>query len=229
MSPPRGSDPRRERRRLKALNYFETQAFARGVRLVGGIDEVGRGPLAGPVVAACVVTTGPLMLDGLDDSKVVRPQRRERLAEEIRAACAAWAIGSACVEEIDHLDIYRATLLAMERAVAALQIQPEYLLVDALRLASFNGEQQALVRGDSRCATIAAASILAKVYRDRLLVDLHARYPAYGFGEHKGYGTERHVAALRAYGPTPEHRRRFVETVLRGAPLLPGLDLDEES
>ncbi|MDE2572334.1 MAG: ribonuclease HII [bacterium] len=213
------SDPRRERRRLAALNYFEREAFERGVTLVGGIDEVGRGPLAGPVIAACVVSAGPLMLDGLDDSKVVPRERREQLAEGIRASCVAWAIGSASAQEIDRLNIFRATLLAMERAIAALPSPPEYLLVDALRIPSFAGEQRALVRGDSRSSTIAAASIVAKVHRDRLLTELHERYPAYGFHEHKGYGTRRHIEALREHGPSPEHRRRFVENLLRAAPL----------
>lgn len=216
----------RERRRLEALNYHERELFAQGVRFVGGIDEVGRGPLAGPVVAACVVSAEPLLIKGLDDSKVVPADRRELLAEEIRNRCVAWAVGAASAEEIDRLNIFRATLLAMERAIAALPIHPEYLLVDALRIPSFTGEQRALVRGDSRSSTIAAASILAKVHRDRLLVELHERYPHYGFAQHKGYGTPRHVEALRAHGPICEHRRRFVEAVLRNIPL-PGLGEDE--
>ncbi|TAM73582.1 ribonuclease HII [bacterium] len=206
----RRADPRREHRRLTALNYHESAAFTRGIRLVGGVDEVGRGPLAGPVIAACVVNAEPLLLDGLDDSKVVPRERRERLAKEIRARCSAWAIGSASIEEIDRLNIYRATLLAMERALAALPALPELLLVDAMHLDCFAGEQEALVHGDARSSTIAAASIIAKVHRDGLLVELHERYPVYGFDEHKGYATQRHLEALRIHGPSPVHRRSFL-------------------
>jgi len=221
VTPRRPADPGRERRRLAALNYFERQAFERGLRLVGGVDEVGRGPLAGPVVAACVVSERPLLLEGLDDSKVVPPQRRERLAVTIREMCTAWSIGSASAAEIDQLNIYRATVLAMERALAGLAISPDCLLVDAMRIPAFGGEQQALIHGDARSSTIAAASIIAKVHRDGLLVELHERFPAYGFDEHKGYGTQRHIEALREHGPTPEHRRSFVEHLLRAVPLFP--------
>ncbi|TAM56178.1 ribonuclease HII [bacterium] len=206
----RRADPRRERRRLAALNYHESAAFARGIQLVGGVDEVGRGPLAGPVVAACVVSAKPLLLEGLDDSKVVPRERREHLALQIRERCNGWAIGSASIEEIDRLNIYRATLLAMERALEALAALPDLLLVDAMHVAGFAGEQQALIHGDARSATIAAASIIAKVHRDGLLTELHQRYPAYGFDEHKGYATRRHLEALRAHGPCPIHRRSFL-------------------
>ena len=216
-------DPRREHRRLKALNYHESAAFARGIRLVGGVDEVGRGPLAGPVIAACVVSAAPLLLEGLDDSKVVPPERRERLAGEIRACCSAWAIGSASIEEIDRLNIYRATLLAMERAMTALPALPELLLVDAMHLDGFSGEQEALVHGDARSATIAAASIIAKVHRDQLLVELHERFPLYGFDEHKGYATRRHLEALRLHGPCAVHRRSFLGN-LHTISLFDGLD-----
>lgn len=223
---PRRVDPRRERRRLTALNYHESAAFARGIRLVGGVDEVGRGPLAGPVIAACVVSAEPLLLEGLDDSKVVPRERREHLAEEIRARCSAWAIGSASIEEIDRLNIYRATLLAMERALAALPNLPELLLVDAMHLEGFSGEQEALVHGDARSSTIAAASIVAKVHRDRLLVELHERFPVYGFDEHKGYATRRHLEALRIHGPSPVHRRSFLGN-FHALSLFDGLDGQE--
>jgi ribonuclease HII len=177
--------------------------------LLGGIDEVGRGPLAGPVVAACVVADRPLMFEGLDDSKRVSPKRRTVLAEIIKTNAIAWAIGQASVAEIDALNIRRASMLAMERALAGLREQPEYLLSDAFEVCAFHGKQLALLKGDSKCATIAAASILAKAYRDRLLVELDAEYPHYGFAEHKGYGTTRHLAALREYGPCDAHRRTW--------------------
>jgi ribonuclease HII len=199
----------RERRRLERLHRFEHAALGRGFTLIGGIDEVGRGPLAGPVVAACVVADGPLMLRGLDDSKKVVPERRVELAADIRAKAVAWAIGEATVAEIERHNIYWASILAMERALAALAIVPEYLLTDAVRIRSFAGEQLPVIKGDAKCATVAAASILAKVHRDALLVELDRHHPQYGFAEHKGYATPRHIAALREHGPCEHHRRQF--------------------
>jgi ribonuclease HII len=199
----------RERRRLQRLHRYEQAAHGRGFTLVGGIDEVGRGPLAGPVVAACVVAAGPLMLRGLDDSKRVVPERRVELAVEIRAQAVAWAIGAASVEEIERLNIYWASVLAMERALANLTVPPDYLLTDAVRIKSYAGEQLPVIKGDAKCATVAAASIIAKVHRDELLVELDRLHPEYGFAEHKGYATPRHIAALGAHGPCIHHRRGF--------------------
>lgn len=199
----------RERRRLVRLHRFERDANARGFRLIGGIDEVGRGPLAGPVVAACVVAEGPLMLRGLDDSKRVVPQRRSELAVQIRERAVAWALGSASVAEIERLNIYWASILAMERALAALAVQPDFLLTDAVFIRAFTGEQLPVIKGDAKCATVAAASIVAKVHRDALLVELDRVHPQYGFAEHKGYATERHILALRQHGPCEHHRRGF--------------------
>jgi ribonuclease HII len=199
----------RERRRLLRLHRYERDARGRGFTLVGGIDEVGRGPLAGPVVAACVVAEDPLMLRGLDDSKRVVPERRVELALEIRSRAVAWAIGAASVAEIERLNIYWASVLAMERALANLSVAPEYLLTDAVRIKSFTGEQLPVIKGDAKCATVAAASILAKVHRDALLVELDKLHPQYGFAEHKGYATPRHIAALREHGPCEHHRRGF--------------------
>ena len=200
----------RERRRLTRLHRFERAAHGRGFTFVGGVDEVGRGPLAGPVVAACVVVDGPLMLEGLDDSKKVRRDLRVALAQEIKLRARAWAVGEASVAEIDRLNIYWASVLAMERAIAALAVTPNYLLTDAVRIRSFAGEQLPVVRGDATCATVAAASIVAKVHRDALLVALHEQFPHYGFDEHKGYATPQHIAALNTHGPCAEHRRGFV-------------------
>jgi ribonuclease HII len=200
----------RERRRLMRLNAFEDAARARGLLLVGGVDEVGRGPLAGPVVAACVVADCPLMLTGLDDSKRVRPEVRASLAGQIKAGVLAWAVGEASVAEIERLNIYWASVLAMERAIAALTVVPQYLLTDAVRIRSFVGEQLPVVKGDAKCATVAAASILAKVHRDALLASMHERYPGYGFAEHKGYATPQHIEALRRLGPCEEHRQGFL-------------------
>jgi ribonuclease HII len=199
----------REHRRLDRLHAFEERARASGYLLVGGIDEVGRGPLAGPVVAACVVTDGPLRLRGLNDSKQVLPEVRQSLAVEIKAKCVAWAVGEATVREIDELNIYWASILAMERALAALHVPPQYLLTDAVRIKSWSGPQEPVIKGDAKCATVAAASIVAKVYRDGLLVALHETYPQYGFNQHKGYASPQHIAALNAHGPCAEHRRAF--------------------
>ncbi|HEY9084664.1 MAG TPA: ribonuclease HII [Candidatus Tyrphobacter sp.] len=199
----------RERRRLHRLHRFECSARERGFVLIGGIDEVGRGPLAGPVIAACVVAREPLMLPGLNDSKQVQPELRRRLAEEIKERAEAWAVGSASVEEIDRFNIYRASLMAMERAIAALSCMPEYLITDAMRIRSFAGPQEPLIKGDERCAVVAAASIVAKVHRDALLQDLDREDPRYGFASHKGYSTPEHLAALERYGPCVHHRANW--------------------
>lgn len=196
----------RERRRLHRIHIFETAARAQGFVYVGGIDEVGRGPLAGPVVAACVVAGEPLMLRGLNDSKQVRPEMRDELAEQIKCKCSAWAIGSASVAEIDRLNIYWASVLAMERALAALAVLPEYLITDAVRIKSFAGPQEPLIKGDARSAVVAAASIVAKVHRDQLLRELHEVEPRYGFADHKGYATPEHLRALKEHGPCTHHR-----------------------
>lgn len=196
----------RERRRLHRIHAFENAAREKGFVYVGGVDEVGRGPLAGPVVAACVVAAEPLMIRGLNDSKQVLPAHRVEIAEQIRSSCSAWSIGVASVEEIDRLNIYWASVLAMERAIATLSVAPQYLITDAVRIRSFTGPQEPLVKGDARSATVAAASILAKVHRDRLLVELHEIDPRYGFADHKGYGTPEHIRALKEHGPSPHHR-----------------------
>jgi ribonuclease HII len=196
----------RERRRLHRIHAFENAAREKGFVYVGGIDEVGRGPLAGPVVAACVVAAEPMMLRGLNDSKQVLPHIRLELAEKIKVACSAWSIGVASVEEIDRLNIYWASVLAMERAIEALSVVPQYLITDAVRIKSFLGPQEPLIKGDARSAVVAAASIVAKVYRDNLLVQLHQTDPRYGFADHKGYATPEHLRALKEYGPSPHHR-----------------------
>jgi ribonuclease HII len=214
----------RERRRLERLHRYERAAHEAGYRLVAGTDEVGRGPLAGPVVAAVVVLDGPLMLAGLDDSKKVRPERRVELAAAIRERAVAWAIGEASVAEIDRLNIYWASVLAMERALAAVGTPVDYLLTDAVRLRSFTGPQEPVIKGDAKCASVAAASILAKVHRDEILTRLDRLHPAYGFAEHKGYATQRHIEALATHGPCVEHRRGFWR-VREAHMLLPGVTL----
>ena len=199
----------RERRRLHRLHLFESAARGRGFTLIGGIDEVGRGPLAGPVVAACVVTSKPLFIRGLNDSKQVRAELRLELAETIKSASDAWAVGVASVAEIDRLNIYWASILAMERAIADLSRSPEYLITDAVRIRAYAGPQEPLIKGDARCAVVAAASIVAKVYRDALLVELDREDPRYGFALHKGYATPLHIEALREHGPSVHHRANW--------------------
>ncbi|MBN9365783.1 MAG: ribonuclease HII [Comamonadaceae bacterium] len=177
--------------------------------LIAGVDEAGRGPLAGPVVAAAVILDDQRPIAGLADSKKLSPARREALFDEIRAHALCCSIAEASVEEIDRLNILQATLLAMRRAVQGLRLKPVMVLVDGNRLPVLDVPAEAIVKGDARVQAISAASILAKVHRDRWCAQLHERYPQYGFAGHKGYGTAAHMAALRAHGACPEHRRTF--------------------
>jgi len=177
--------------------------------LICGVDEAGRGPLAGPVFAACVVLREDERIDGLADSKLLTPERREELAVQIRARALAWAIASASVQEIDRLNILHASLLAMRRAVGQLAIEPHEVLVDGLHCPQVPFPVRAIVDGDALIAQISAASILAKTARDALMVQLHALYPAYGFDSHKGYSTPQHLEALQRFGICPIHRRSF--------------------
>lgn len=177
--------------------------------LIAGIDEAGRGPLAGPVMAAAVILDPARPIAGLADSKILSATRREQLAVEIRAQALAWALGRAEAAEIDQINILQATLLAMQRAVATLGIAPDHALVDGNRCPTLACSCQAIIKGDVTEPAISAASILAKTARDAELRQLDARYPQYGFARHKGYPTAAHREALRRYGPCPEHRRSF--------------------
>ncbi len=177
--------------------------------LVCGIDEAGRGPLAGPVVAAAVILDPARPIAGLNDSKKLSEKRREALAGEIREKALAWAVAEASVEEIDQLNILHATFLAMQRAVAALSVAPERAMVDGNRCPKLPIPVEAVVKGDGKIASIAAASILAKTVRDAGMLALHAIYPQYGFDRHMGYPTAAHFAALEAHGASPVHRRSF--------------------
>ena len=196
---------------------FEQEAWSAGARRVAGVDEAGRGPLAGPVVAAAVLFEREYLeaeaqraLAGLDDSKKLPPARRE-FFHDLLSACprACIGVGSASVAEIDELNILRATHLAMARALAQLAPPPDLALVDGLPVKGLPVPHRAIVGGDAASLSIAAASIIAKVTRDRLMVALAAEFPAYGFERHKGYGTPAHLAALRRHGPCPAHRRSF--------------------
>lgn len=177
--------------------------------LACGVDEAGRGPLAGPVVAAAVILDPARPIEGLNDSKKLSAKRREILAVEIRCKALAWAIAEASVEEIDRINILQASLLAMQRAVDALGVQPSLALIDGNRCPQLACPAQAIVGGDGLVASIAAASILAKTYRDAGMLELHAIYPQYGFDRHMGYPTAAHLAALREHGVSPVHRRSY--------------------
>lgn len=186
--------------------------------LLAGVDEAGRGPLAGPVIAAAVILDPARPICGINDSKKLTAARRESLAEQIREKALCWAVGRADVDEIDSLNILHATMLAMRRAVEALQPAAEHALIDGNRCPELLCSSQAIVKGDQRVEVIGAASIIAKVSRDHEMLELHEQHPEYGFDKHKGYGTKVHMQALQLHGALPEHRRSFapVRRVLSG-------------
>lgn len=187
----------------------ERQLWSQGYRVVAGVDEAGRGPLAGPVVAAAVVWPPGIGLEGLRDSKSLTPARRRELAELIRRRALAWAIGAASARCVDRLNIRRATELAMLRALSRLPFSPEFVLVDGPLVFRLPWPCEGIIGGDAVCASVAAASILAKVWRDALMERLDRRYPQYGFARNRGYPTPEHRAALLRFGPSPHHRRSF--------------------
>ncbi len=188
---------------------LEEAARRRGARRIAGVDEVGRGPLFGPVVAAAVILAPTFHLDGLNDSKKLTEKKRAAFDREIRQNAVAWAIAAVDAETIDRINIRRASLLAMRRAVEQLALGPDFLLIDGRDTIDWPCEQQAVIQGDATSLSIAAASVLAKVHRDRLLVDLDRQFPGYGLAQHKGYGCPEHLAALARLGPTPLHRKSF--------------------
>jgi len=195
--------------RLSALDLLERELHRRGYRHVAGVDEAGRGSLAGPVVAAAVILPAGVVLPGLDDSKRLDAPSRERLDAQVRRlalAVSVWIVGS---REIDLRDILRASLEAMRLAVEALSLEPEALLIDAVAIPGVRRPQLPVVHGDALCSSIAAASIVAKVYRDRVMDEMARRHPVYGFEHHRGYGTPEHWHALRLYGPCTEHRLSY--------------------
>ena len=189
---------------------FEELAWSDGFTYVAGTDEVGRGCLAGPVVAAACILDGTKPLpDGLNDSKQVLPERREEIAEELKAHCIAYSIGSVDATEIDRINILQATKLAMRLAIDGLSPNADYVLIDALQLKGLPVPQRSIIKGDSVSASIAAASILAKTFRDDLMRSFDLEYPQYGFSGHVGYATKTHMTALREHGPCPIHRLTF--------------------
>jgi ribonuclease HII len=189
--------------------YFERSSRKAGYRCIAGLDEAGRGPLAGPVVAAAVVLPVGLLIPGLTDSKQVPEEERERLFEVIRARAVCYGVGIADERTIELVNILQATIIAMERALQSLNPQPDYLLLDAISLPRIPIPQKPLIKGDFRSHSIAAASILAKVSRDRIMLELHKKYPCYNFQNHKGYGTKEHLLLLQEHGPCDAHRKTF--------------------
>lgn len=194
--------------KYQQMQEFEKKCYAKGHFLIAGIDEVGRGPLAGPVVAAAVILNEEHQILGLNDSKQLSEKKRQKLAEEIKKHARAIGIGIVSPEEIDRINIYQASKQAMIQAVQQLAIQPEHLLIDAMTL-DFPLPQEKIIKGDARSVSIAAASIIAKVYRDQLMKDYHEIYPHYHFDKNAGYGTKEHLEGLAQYGSTPIHRKTF--------------------
>lgn len=193
---------------------YEEEAMQKGFQQICGVDEAGRGPLAGPVCAAAVILPPGKIIEGVNDSKKLTEKKREALFEVIKQEAASYAIAFASVEEIETMNILNATMLAMRRAVESLSVPADYAMIDGNKTPGLAIPCEAIVKGDAKSLSIACASILAKVSRDRLLYQYAAEYPQYHFDKHKGYGTKLHVEALREFGPCPVHRRSFLKKIL---------------
>lgn len=194
---------------------YEQNAMNKGFSAVCGVDEAGRGPLAGPVCAAAVILPMNTIIEGVNDSKKLSEKKRESLFEVIKSTARSYCIAYASVEEIESMNILNATMLAMKRAVEGLDVKADYAMIDGNRLPDLNIESEFIIKGDARSMSIACASILAKVSRDRLLYEYAKEYPQYHFEKHKGYGTKVHVEALKEYGPCPYHRMSFLGKILK--------------
>ena len=198
---------------MTELWTLENEIYDEGYQLLCGVDEAGRGPLAGPVCAAAVILPRGLLIDGLNDSKKLTEKKREALFDPICEKAISFGIAFAGVEEIEEHNILNATYLAMNRAIAKLDPQPALTLIDGNRSTGITVQNRCIVKGDARCADIAAASVLAKVSRDRYMLEMASLYPQYHFEQHKGYGTKLHYAAIREYGPCPIHRMSFLKNL----------------
>ena len=198
------------------LNWleYEIEAKSKGYKAVCGVDEAGRGPLAGPVCAAAVILPENTIIDGVNDSKKLSEKKREALFDVIKSSARSYCIAYATVEEIESRNILNATMLAMKRAVEGLDVKADYAMIDGNRLPDLNIDSEFIIKGDAKSMSIAAASILAKVSRDRLLREYAKEYPEYQFDKHKGYGTKAHIEALKKYGPCPYHRMSFLGKIL---------------
>lgn len=198
---------------MNELWSIENEIYDSGVSILCGVDEAGRGPLAGPVCAAACILPRGLVIDGLDDSKKLSDKKRRELFDVIKREAVSFGVAFASVEEIEEHNILRATFMAMNRAIAKLDAVPELAIIDGNRAAGIKMPARCIVKGDSKCADIAAASILAKVTRDEYMIAMAEKYPEYHFEKHKGYGTKLHYEALREYGPSPIHRMSFLKKV----------------
>lgn len=198
------------------LNWleYEIEAKSKGYKAVCGVDEAGRGPLAGPVCAAAVILPENTIIDGVNDSKKLSEKKREALFDVIKSSTRSYCIAYATVEEIESMNILNATMLAMKRAVEGLDVKADYAMIDGNRLPDLKIDSEFIIKGDAKSMSIAAASILAKVSRDRLLREYAKEYPEYQFDKHKGYGTKAHIEALKKYGPCPYHRMNFLGKIL---------------
>jgi len=203
----------KEIQRLHMMTEYERQCHGEGYKYIAGVDEVGRGPLAGPVVAAAVILGEGVVIPGVNDSKKLSEAKREFLYEEIKSKALAIGIGMAEVELIDEINILNATYIAMKKALDSLCVKPDYILLDAVTLKDIDIPQKGIVKGDSLSLSIAAASIIAKVERDRLISSYDSMYPEYKFSKHKGYGTKEHMDCIRRLGLLPIHRRSFTKNI----------------
>lgn len=201
-----------EKNRLNIMSKYEILARRNGFIRIGGIDEAGRGPLAGPVAAACVILPEDCFIEGLNDSKKLSAKTRDKLFDIIKKEAVDYGIGMVMAEEIDEINILNAAKKAMTIAVSRLKVRPDYLIIDAVEL-PLDIEQLSICKADSLSVSVAAASILAKVTRDRWMEEAHRMYPVYGFDQHKGYGTKVHIDAIREFGPCPIHRRSFIKSI----------------
>jgi len=203
----------KEKRRLEKMMQFETKCISDGFKFIAGIDEAGRGPLAGPVVAAAVILDPKIVIPGINDSKKLSEAKREYLYDEINNKAISVGIGIVDEKTIDEINIKQATYMAMEMAISNLKVKPDFLLIDAEKLINVPIHQISIIKGDSLSVSIAAASIIAKVTRDRILDEYDKKYPEYGFGKHKGYGTKQHIESIRNFGLLPIHRRSFTKNI----------------
>jgi len=198
---------------LKTFQKIEREFFRKGYRLIAGVDEAGRGPLAGPVVAASVVFDERIEIDGINDSKKLTSKEREQLEKEIKQKALAYSIFVVDVDEINKLNILRSSLFAMEQSILQLEFKPDLILVDGNYKLNLSIENRPIVKGDSKCFSIAAASILAKTYRDRLMIELSEKFPEYKFHKNKGYPTREHIEAILKFGPCEIHRKKFLRKI----------------
>ena len=205
-----------ERERLQAMVDFEKSFYDKGYKVIAGVDEAGRGPLAGDVYAGAVIFRPGTIIEGLNDSKKISPKKRDLLFDEIKEKAVSWSVGIATVAEIEELDILNATFLAMRRAIEGLSVTPDFVMVDGNQhIRKRESPNEPVIKGDSLSMSIAAASILAKVSRDRYMEEMAEKYPEYEFCGHKGYGTKRHAELIREFGPCPIHRLSFLKNILK--------------